>query len=179
MDIGSDKDARMGCLVACSTAGGTPFSTVMAALPTFDLGRRWCLCFPAFLLQHACNGNGCPPRHACHMQGAMDGVTASNTLWLHKAANWTGMLVEADPVRAACSEGDTPFQSARGACAAWPAGGPQARTLGACCSDALLPAPACPAKLAVAHTECWPRLVRCAAVPIPMPNPAEPGSRAV
>ncbi len=32
-------------------------------------------------------------------QGAMDGVDASNTLWLHKAANWTGMLVEADPVR--------------------------------------------------------------------------------
>ena len=31
-------------------------------------------------------------------QGAMDGVDASNTLWLHKAANWTGMLVEADPV---------------------------------------------------------------------------------
>ncbi|PRW33145.1 methyltransferase family [Chlorella sorokiniana] len=29
--------------------------------------------------------------------GAMDGVSASNTLWLHKAANWTGMLVEADP----------------------------------------------------------------------------------
>lgn len=28
----------------------------------------------------------------------MDGVDASNTLWLHKAANWTGMLVEADPV---------------------------------------------------------------------------------
>lgn len=31
-------------------------------------------------------------------QGAMNGVEASNTLWLHKAANWTGMLVEADAV---------------------------------------------------------------------------------
>lgn len=53
-----------------------------------------CLCRLCLEHQHPL------PAARCLLQGAMDGLTISNTIWLARAANWTGMLIEACPGRA-------------------------------------------------------------------------------